>query len=202
MKRFLRLVRSLVLLVLLLALGWVGGLGWYGFTMPMKVADRLTRTDAIVVLTGGSDRLSEGIRLLATGYGNWLFVSGVNRKVSKTELMRVAGVTTPHLSNYIVIGQVAVNTRGNADETAAWLRSRKFRSIRLVTANYHMRRSLFEFRRALPQTKIVPHPVFPRPVNPGPWWARGRSLSIVAGEFNKYLAAVSRLAPDTPQQPQ
>ncbi len=54
-----------------------------------------------------------------------------------------------------------------------------FHSLRLVTANYHMPRSLLEFARAMPDIEIVPHPVFPE-ISRGPhWWA-------AAGEFRRW----------------
>jgi len=187
--------RALVILIAgVLGLGalWFGGLVWFGASMPSAPAADSNPTDAIVVLTGGEDRLAEGLRLLAAGRAKRLFVSGVNPGVRKAELMRVAGVKQPGLAALVEIGQRANNTRGNAAESAAWLRRRGFTSMRLVTANYHMRRSMIEFRWALPKVRIVAHPVFPKPVNPGPWWRKGRALAIVAAEFNKYLIALLR----------
>ena len=185
-----QLLRLIVLSGFAIAIAWIGGLAWFGFTMPQAPATDRNRTDAIVVLTGGADRLNEGVRLLSRGYSKWLFVSGVNPDVRKPELMKVAGVEAPEVARFVVLGKRAVDTRGNATESATWLRARGFKTLRLVTANYHMRRSLLEFRRALPNARIVANPVFPKPVNPGPWWRNGRGLSIVAGEFNKYLFAL------------
>lgn len=192
------LLKRFAQVVVLVAVAWVGGLVWFAETMPHAapaVAASQARTDAIVVLTGGADRIAEGARLLAQGHAQWLFISGVNPGVKKAELLRVTGITEPALENNIVIGQFADTTRENAAETAAWMKSRGFRSLRLVTANYHMRRSLLEFRRLMPEAEIVAHPVFPAPVTPGPWWQDIRALSIVAGEYNKYLAAFAGLAP-------
>ena len=53
---------------------------------------------------------------------------------------------------------------GNAEETAAWMAEGDRTSLRLVTAAYHMPRSLALFRRLMPDTKILPHPVFPESV--------------------------------------
>lgn len=188
-------IKRLVQIAIAIAIAWVGGLVWFAETMPREASRSDAHTDAIVVLTGGADRIAEGARLLAQGRAKWLFISGVNPGVKKAELMRVIGVTEPALKENIVIGQFADTTRENAAETAAWMKSRNFRSLRLVTANYHMRRSLLEFRRLMPEAEIVPHPVFPSPVTPGPWWRDTRALSIVTGEYNKYLAAFAGLAP-------
>ena len=69
-----------------------------------------------------------------------------------------------------VLGHEAINTLGNAHETAQWIRSQGFRSLRLVTAWYHMPRSLLEFDRAMPEIDIVAHPVFPEQVKQERWW--------------------------------
>ena len=183
----------------LLGLFWIVGLAWFGFTMPRVPTDAQTKTDAVVVLTGGSRRVSEGIKLLKTGAAPVLFISGVNRRVEKGALLRVAGGAPKHLRPKIILGYRAEHTRGNAHETALWVRSRQLKSLRLVTANYHMRRSLLELRQALPKTRIIAHPVFPRIVSRGRWWRSLDGINIVATEFNKYVAALIRLRL-TPEQ--
>lgn len=192
MRRFFRTLGTLLLTAFLLGCVWLGGLVWFALTMAKEPTSNRKPTDVIVVLTGGEDRLAEGVRLLSNGYAKWLFVSGVHPGVRKKELMKVAGVEDARIARNVVLGKEAADTRGNATETAAWVRKNKFRSLRLVTANYHMRRSLVEFRRAMPDTTIIiANPVFPRPVNPGPWWHSRRAISIVVGEYNKYLVALT-----------
>jgi uncharacterized SAM-binding protein YcdF (DUF218 family) len=192
MRRFFRTLGALLLTAFLLGCVWLGGLVWFAVTMAKEPTSNRKPTDVIVVLTGGEDRLAEGVRLLSNGYAKWLFVSGVHPGVRKKQLMKVAGVEDARIARNVVLGKEAADTRGNATETAAWVRKNKFRSLRLVTANYHMRRSLVEFRRALPDTMIIiANPVFPRPVNPGPWWHSRRAISIVVGEYNKYLVALT-----------
>ncbi len=183
-------LRTAILAILAVAAAWLGGLVWFGASMPRQAGDRTLRTDAIIVLTGGAERLAEGGRLLTSGSAGWLFVSGVNIGVAKPAVLRIAGIKQPRLVGSVILGYRARNTRQNAQESAQWLKARGFTSIRLVTANYHMRRATLEFRRVLPRTRIVTHPVFPQPVNPGPWWQNMTALSIVSSEYNKYLAAL------------
>lgn len=185
-----RSLRAAILAILALGIAWLGGLIWFGASMPRQVGDKTLRTDAIVVLTGGAERLAEGGRLLRSGRAGWLFVSGVNIGVAKPAVLRIAGIKQPRLIGSVVLDYRARNTRQNALETARWLKARGFTSIRLVTANYHIRRATLEFRRVLPRTRIVTHPVFPQPVNPGPWWQNMTAFFVVAGEYNKFLAAL------------
>ena len=71
-------------------------------------------------------------------------------------------------------------------ETGEWIRKNKVRSIRLVTSNYHIPRSLEEFRSQNPQIKIVPHPVYSENVSPQ-WWKNRGSFCLIASEYNKFL---------------
>ncbi len=180
--------RALALVALVLA-AWLGGLFWYAGRIPAEPAGTTERTDAIVVLTGGTGRLSEGLKLLADGRGERLLVSGVYRGIDVDALLQLARRKPDDVECCITIGYAADNTAGNARETAEWIRSADNRSLRLVTANYHMPRSLLEFRRALPDVRIIAHPVFPEAFKRECWWCGRNSALLVASEFLKYLAA-------------
>jgi len=72
------------------------------------------------------------------------------------------------------------------------MRQEHFRSLRLVTSNYHMRRALLEFSRAMPEMRVVPHPVLPEALKPERWWSSLARLELVVGEYDKYLWALVR----------
>ncbi len=177
----------------LLALAWLAGLLWFVFAIPDRVADETTRTDAIVVLTGGAGRLDEGFALLRRHMAKKLLVSGVYRGIDAAELLRQTGQKDDDLLCCIVLDHMADNTLGNAVETAAWMRTEGFTSLRLVTGNYHMRRSLLEFRRAMPTVVIIPHPVFPDTVKRSNWLTSPAASHLVISEYMKYLAVSLRL---------
>lgn len=168
---------------------WVGGLFRFAGQIPSGVDDPTSRTGAIVVLTGGSERLSTGLRMLAQGRAGKLFVSGVHRGVDVAELLRIARQEPDEVECCIVLGHGADDTVGNARETARWMAQEGYRSLRLVTANYHMRRSLLEFRRAMPGVAIIAHPVMPAHVKRRGWWRFPGTTSLVVGEYNKLLVA-------------
>jgi uncharacterized SAM-binding protein YcdF (DUF218 family) len=187
-----RRLAVLAALIVALAGAWSGGLVWFASTIPREVDDPETATDAIVVLTGGSLRVQSGLALLAAGKAKKLFVSGVHPGTDVATLLRAEHLSGARLACCVVLGHEADNTLGNALETALWMRQEKFHSLRLVTASYHMPRSLLEFSRAMPEMRIVAHPVFPEHVTQGHWWARPRTASLIVEEYQKYLLALAR----------
>ena len=113
----LRRLRWIGLLLLLLVLIWVGGLMWFTRTMPKALADGTTTTDAIVVLTGGSERLKTGLKLLSDRKSRKLFISGVYRGVEVAELMDILRGSPADFDCCVTLGYSADDTRGNARET-------------------------------------------------------------------------------------
>lgn len=193
----LRGLRRLVLLSMVLGVLWTAGLIGFAASIPrsgptLGGLDAERETDAIVVLTGGSRRLRTGLKLLEQGLAHKLFVSGVYDGVDVQELLRVSRQAPGDLECCIVLGYAADSTLGNAFETADWMREQNYHSLRLVTANYHMRRSLLEFRMAMPDAEIVPHPVMPENFTPGEWWIRRGTANVIVNEYNKYLVALLR----------
>ena len=184
--------RRILLLVLLLAVLWVAGLLRFVAAMPDSVAQPEGRSDAIVVLTGGSERLQEGIRLLADGKAQKLLVSGVYRGVDVRALLRLSQDAPEELTCCIAIGYEADDTRGNASETAAWMAKENFTSLRLVTAGYHMPRSLLLFHAAMPDVEIIAHPVFPQSFHQKNWYLWPGSSWLVISEYSKYLVALAQ----------
>jgi uncharacterized SAM-binding protein YcdF (DUF218 family) len=188
-----RTARRLLLAGVLAAGVLLAGLtaGFVGFvaSLPDRVADPATRTDAIVVLTGGTGRVGTGLRLLESGRADKLFVSGVYKGVDVSELLRVSQQAPDWLACCVTLGYQAETTHGNALESARWVRRNGFASVRLVTAAYHMPRSLLEFRRRMPRVTIVPHPVFPKHVKQDAWWRSPGSANLLVGEYAKYLVA-------------
>ncbi len=172
-------------------IAWLGGLLWFASTLPAAVDDATTHTDAIVVLTGGSERIETGLKLLSTGLADRLFVSGVGEQVKAGSLVARADAVPPDLAAKVAVGSSAYDTPGNATETAAWAQAQHVASIRLVTAGYHMRRALLEFHAAMPAVRIVPHAVFPAVVK-SDWWRWPGTASLIAREYTKYVISWAR----------
>jgi uncharacterized SAM-binding protein YcdF (DUF218 family) len=178
-----------MILAVVLGTVWFGGLFWFATQVPSGGQPSTAKTDAIVVLTGGTGRLDMGLQLLEQELATQLFVSGVARGVDVATLLRVAQRAPKELECCISVGYRADDTAGNAIETADWVNKKGVKSIRLVTANYHMPRSLIEFRNAMPSINIVPHPVYPPQFKRDRWWLWPGTTTLLASEFNKYIIA-------------
>ncbi|RYJ01158.1 MAG: YdcF family protein [Acetobacteraceae bacterium] len=180
------------LLVMAPALGLavlVAGFGWFLVLAGRGPAEPTRHTDGIAVLTGGAERVETGLRLLRDGVADRLLVSGVHPQVTLTDVTRLAAMEPEALGGRIALGPRATTTRGNAAEIAEWARSAQLRSLRVVTAGYHMPRALLELRRTLPEVALVAHPVVPARLRDPAAGGQSRTWSLLAGEYLKFLAA-------------
>ena len=188
----LRVLRAVLGALAILALLWSGGLAWFADSAGEGSERPALATDAIVVPTGGSGRLEEGLRLLESGLGQALFVTGVGEGVE------YAGLREHHnpvlWTCCVELGYEAEDTAANAREAAAWMAGRSFTSLRLVTSGYHMPRAMMEFRSAMPNATLVAHPVFLEHVKVEHWWRYRGTAGLIASEFTKYLWALARRA--------
>jgi len=161
--------------------------------LPEPTTDQ-SRTEAIVVLTGGGERISSALSLLEAGKADRLFVSGVHPGVGVSELLKIdrtqpsSAQPDSALAARIDLGDTAGDTFGNSVESVAWMLANKFRTMRLVTADYHMPRALIEFKMEAPDLTIVPNPIRPSATQNTPWW-RGPMFGLLLGEYGKYLIA-------------
>ena len=182
--------RFAVILIVIISILWVYGLLNFLNKIPNQIINKPPTSDAIVVLTGGSNRLKTGLLLLSKKRAKKLFISGVYRGNDVQHLLRVQQYNPAEVLCCINLGYAAASTAGNAIETASWIRKNHFQSIILVTANYHMPRSLILFRHNIPQIKISPHPVFPAQFELEEWWSKPRTASLIISEYMKYLIAL------------
>ena len=182
--------RRILLWLSALVVLWLGGFLQFISGLPADPVDDGRNTDAIVVLTGGTFRISEGLDLLETGRANRMLIFGVDRGTGLADLRQRSSAKAETFACCVALGHEARDTKGNAVETAIWMRDAGFRSLRLVTANYHMPRGLLYFRNRMPDFEIVAHPVFPDAVRLRSWWRHSGTARLLADEFNKYLLAL------------
>lgn len=134
-------------LLAVVAIAW--GLGFAVFMLTLaEPADDARTTDAIVVPTGGPGRIVRGLRLIEAGKAKRLLVSGVATGLRKADLIEANGHGAA-ITCCVDLGREAVDTRSNAEETARWVREHRYRSVRLVTSDWHMARARMELGAAL-----------------------------------------------------
>ena len=160
------------------------------------MAKRLARSDGIVVLTGGTERIADGARLMAGGYGRRMLISGVNPKTQAEDLARLYGDLRDFSVCCVDLGYQALNTRGNANEAARWAEKHDLKSIIVVTSDYHMPRTIAEFRRAMPAVRLSPHAVIPDARAAERWWQDAGTVRLLFTEYLKYLLATARITRD------
>ena len=175
-----------VLLGLLVA--YLIGFAVFVAELPGPVPPRV-HADAVVALTGGEDRLDTAVALFEHGVGKRLLITGVYASMTKTRLqpMLHGGRRFDCCAD---LGFTATNTHGNAMETARWVRAHHFQSLVVVTANYHMPRSITEFSAAMPGIRLVPYPV-PTIVASRRWWLDPAAIKTLQYEYAKYLGSVA-----------
>lgn len=167
--------------IALLGLLWGAGFLVFSLALP-DPAPLALRTDAVVVLTGGQGRMRRGLAVLKAGAARRMLVSGVDRGTNRKQLAAAAAVPKSRLDS-TDLGYAAVDTRSNAEETAAWARRNGFTSLRLVTSAGHMRRARLELSRVLPASITVVEDAVPAPPQaPG-----------IATEYSKYLLRFAAL---------
>jgi uncharacterized SAM-binding protein YcdF (DUF218 family) len=188
-------VRSLALLLIVILM-WLAGLFAFAARIARSTpAPEPEPADAIVALTGPSaQRLAAALKLLEDGKAGRLLISGVNRKVSRSELQAVSKGPRRLFDCCVDMGFSAANTIGNARETAAWARAYGFRRLIVVTADYHMPRAALELRGALPGAAIEPYPVATSELDVRHWWKSGASARRFVLEYCKYLVILTREA--------
>lgn len=167
---------------------WFGGFVWFAHYINSYDIDTHTKTDAIIVLTGGRNRISEGIRLLNDNLADKLFISGVPTDISIKQIEKQANITADDESK-IELGRKAKNTLENAIETEEWIKKNNIKSIRLVTSSYHIPRSLQEFIIYVTMgndLEVILNPIYSPNVNHN-WWKSWGTFRLLIMEYNKFL---------------
>ena len=161
----------------MLLLAWLVGFVWFAVWLPQPHAGG--RSDGVVVLTGGSGRIDRGLEALNRGWARRMLVSGVDREVLASEFEAEYKVPAAVMSCCVTLGFQSVDTRSNARETARWVAANRFRSVRLVTTDWHMRRAVIELEGSLPDTIVLIRDAVPsRP-----------TFRILFLEYHKLLAS-------------
>jgi len=175
---------------------WACGLAAFADRVArLTPAEEPPTSDGIIALTGASDlRLEAATRLLEDGRGKRLLVSGVNPRATRADVLNVTGAAKRVFDCCVDLGFTAVDTVGNGREAAQWARAMGYRSLILVTADYHMPRAMLELKSALPEAVVTPYPVATPALDAHHWQASSEGARRMAVEYCKYLVILTREA--------
>ncbi|MEO3389285.1 YdcF family protein [Mesorhizobium sp. CAU 1741] len=175
------------------AIAFLGGFAAFATHVArLSTPSELREADAIIVLTGGEKRIDAALELLESGKGQRLLISGVHPSARVIDLQRATGGNETLFSCCVDIDRLALDTIGNAEESAKWVNSHAWNSVIVVTNNYHMPRSLLELRRLIGDADLLPYPVVNTRLDDGEWVTNRAALRVLFTEYAKYVAAVAR----------
>ena len=167
------IARLLAFVVILYGIGF----GLFAVTLGEPADAATPKVDAIIAITGGTGRIEHGTRLLAEGKAKRLLIAGADPSVRKVDLVRRLNAPRQLLDCCVDLGSESVDTRSNAEEAKRWLDRRRYRSVRLVTSDWHMRRARYEFNRQLPNhVELIADAVETEP-----------NFMTLFAEYNKYV---------------
>lgn len=180
-----------ILLLLVIALLF-GGFLWFADTVTSLKAPDGMKADAIVVLTGGYQRIDQAVGLLRDKAGQRLLISGAHPAASPGSIRRATQASPDLFRCCVDIGYDALDTIGNANEITRWISDHEYRSVLVVTNNYHMPRTLLELRRRDHVTDFIPYPVITADLSRKAWFTEPDVLRLMLAEYAKMAAASMR----------
>jgi uncharacterized SAM-binding protein YcdF (DUF218 family) len=167
------IARFLAFLAILYGLGFA----LFAVTLGKPAAAETPKVDAIVVLTGGKGRIEHAAHLLARGKARRMLIAGADPSVRKIDLVHRLRAKPKLFECCVDLDSVSVDTRSNAEEAKRWIERRHYKSVRLVTNDWHMRRARYEFNRQFDdEIKVIPDAVRTEP-----------NFMTLLGEYDKYL---------------
>lgn len=177
------MVRHITRVPLYLASFWLLGFAFYYSQIASPRSPfEVPKAETIVVLTGGAGRIEAGLELLKLGVSPQMFISGVHPSVSSDDLSHRVADVAPLFECCITLGHQAIDTLGNAVETATWVNETNVRSILLISADYHLPRAKALLKNAMPHVAIDIFPVVDQ----------ARALTVI-DEYHKYLFTLVQL---------
>ncbi len=184
-----RFVRFAFYALVVVAAIFLGGFLYFADVVASLQPPERPRADAIVVLTGGFQRIDQAVELLKSGAGERLLISGVNPSTSGSQIRRNTQSPRDLFECCVDIGRQAIDTIGNANETAQWARGKGYGRVLVVTNNYHMPRSLLELRRAAPDIEFIAFPVVNSDLKTSNWLSNPMALKTILLEYIKTVVA-------------
>lgn len=169
------------------------GFFWFITQVPSEEIRLSDRADGIVVLTGAASRIPDAIELLNSARGQRVLITGVNRTTTAKEIATLTSQNERVFRCCVDLDRSALNTLGNAIEARRWARERNFRSLIIVTSNWHMPRAMAEIEHQMPDATLIAYPVVSEKIKGEPWWSSSGTARLLLSEYLKYVFALVRM---------
>ncbi|WP_371311949.1 YdcF family protein [Pseudovibrio flavus] len=188
-----RLFLAACVSVSLFLVAFFTGFSWFVSSLTPSLEHPPEYAEGIVVLTGGRERISKSLNMLAEGKAKRLLISGVNPQTTAQQIARLTSQQIALFDCCVDLDRKALNTVGNAEETALWVRNNAFDSLLVVTSAYHMPRALLELQHQLPEIELKPAPVFHTGLKLQEWYKSWATTKLLLREFVKYILVRTRV---------
>ncbi|MCB5204468.1 YdcF family protein [Neorhizobium sp. T786] len=191
-SRLRRTARWLITGVFVMLAAIFGGFLWFADSVASMRPPEGVKADAIVVLTGGYQRIDQAMGLLRDGAGKRLLISGAHPSTTPAQIRKMTQTPSDLFTCCVDVGYDALDTIGNASEISTWIHDNGFTVVLVVTQNYHMPRSLHELRRVDPVTEFIPYPVVNSDLTRKAWFTEPDVVRIMILEYAKVVVAIAR----------
>ena len=186
-------LKRVLLFFVLIALAWGAGFAMFINRLPSPTLGGGEKADGVAVYTGGRGaRISAGMSLFSDGAGDRLLISGVHQDTTRERLAELWPGGGEQFSCCVDLGRSAQTTQGNAREVSNWRDENDFKSILIVTSDFHMPRAFATTRAAMPNVRIIPYTVESEYLRPNGMPRSGRAWLLLAGEYTKFLVVKAR----------
>lgn len=192
---FARAARLVLFVAVVAGVLIAGSFLWFIWLIPNEEIVLDAKADGIVVLTGGSSRIADAVELLASKRGRRLLISGVNPATRQQEIARLMPEYKKIFDCCVDLDRSALNTVGNAVEARRWAKDQGFKSLIVVTSNYHIPRAMAELSHQLPEASLIAFPVVTHRLSD--MWSNDATARLLFFEYLKYMVAQVRMRLDT-----
>ena len=111
--------------------------------------------DAILVLTGGENRIAQGFRAWKEGRGRELFILGAGKDAKLANILPAGTEISPADLARVHVEGWSQNTLENAFSAKSAVASRAYKKVILVTSDYHVPRAHLALRAVLPPAVAI-----------------------------------------------
>jgi uncharacterized SAM-binding protein YcdF (DUF218 family) len=151
-------------------------------TQPPKQAD------AIIVLSGGQDRVEKAVELYKAGYAPYIILSNFKESTSKSGDMLQTALALGIPQEVIYTENAADSTYQNAEFTLPIMKEHDFKSAIVVSSEFHMRRVKLLFDRVYKKSDIeLTYIGSASGYNAKRWWSDRKSRETTFNEYVKMI---------------